>query len=55
VTYTVGADKQRRPTGFQGEDVLTAGTVAAIEGVPRKIYFLADKSRIDAEQERSPW
>lgn len=55
VTYAVGADKQRRPTGFQGEDVLTAGTVAAIEGVPRKIYFLADKSRIDAEQERSPW
>ena len=46
---------QRRPTGFQGEDVLTAGTVAAIEGVPRKVYFLADKSRIDAQQERSPW
>ena len=46
---------QRRPSGFQGEDVLTAGTVAAIEGVPRKVYFLADKSRIDAQQERSPW
>jgi len=45
----------RRPTGFQGEDVLTAATVAAIEGVPRKVYFLADKSRIDAQQERSPW
>lgn len=46
---------QRRITGFQGEDVLTAGTVAAIEGVPRKVYFLADKSRIDAQQENSPW
>lgn len=45
----------RRPASFQGEDLLTAGLRASIEGVPRKIYFLADKSRIDAEGERSPW
>jgi len=46
---------QRRPTGFQGEDVLTARLVEAIEGRPRKMLFLSDKSRIDAEGENSPW
>jgi len=54
VVYTT--DKgQRRPTAFQGEDVLTARLVEAIEGKPRKMLFLADKSRIDSEGENSPW
>ncbi len=46
---------QRRASGFQGEDVLTAGLVQAIEGRPRKMLFLADKSKIDADGENSPW
>ncbi len=52
--YTT-ADGQRRITGFQGEDVLTAHLVESIEGRPRKMLFLADKSRIDAEGDNSPW
>lgn len=46
---------QRRATAFQAEDVLTARLVEAIEGKPRKMLFLADKSRIDSEGENSPW
>ncbi|NJM37189.1 MAG: hypothetical protein HC845_04570 [Akkermansiaceae bacterium] len=42
-------DKQRKITGFQGEDVLTARLVESIEGRARKMYYLADKSRLDAE------
>lgn len=45
---------QRRITGFQGEDVLTARLVESIEGRARKMVFLSDKSRIDAESENSP-
>lgn len=48
-------DTQRRITGFQGEDVLTAKLVESIEGRPTKMIFLADKSRIGAEGEDSPW
>lgn len=54
VTYST-SQSQRRPTGFKGEDLLTAGLVEAIEGHPRKMLFLSDKSRIDAEGENSPW
>jgi hypothetical protein len=45
---------QRRITGFQGEDVLTARLVESIEGRARKMVFLSDKSRLDAEGENSP-
>ncbi|MEO7097894.1 MAG: Gldg family protein [Luteolibacter sp.] len=48
-------DKQRKITGFQGEDILTARLVESIEGRPRKMYFLSDKSRIDADGDNSPW
>ncbi len=48
------ADGQRRPTGFKGEDVMTAALVEAIEGRPRKMLFISDKSRIDIEGENSP-
>ncbi|BCU75420.1 Gldg family protein [Luteolibacter sp. LG18] len=46
---------ERKPVGFQAEDMLTAGLVAALEGTPRKVYFLADKSRMDLESAKSPW
>ena len=42
------ADGKRKLTAFQGEDVLTARLVEAIEGKPRKMALLADKSRIDS-------
>ncbi len=51
--YTA-ADGQRKITGFQGEDVLTARLVEAIEGKARKMVFLADKSQMDATSEDSP-
>ncbi len=44
----------RKPTGFQGEDVLTARLVESIEGRARRMVFLADKSRLDGEGENSP-
>lgn len=45
--------RQRRPSAFQGEDVLTARLVEALEGRPRRMLFLSDKSRIDASSEES--
>jgi hypothetical protein len=47
-------DQQRKITGFQGEDILTARLVESIEGRPRKMILLSDKSRIDAEGDNSP-
>lgn len=55
VLHTTDAQGQRRPSGFQGEDALTASLVQALEGRPRSMLFLADKSRIDAQGEGSPW
>lgn len=43
------ADGKRKIAGFQGEDVLTAALVSAIEGKPRKMALLADKSRMEAQ------
>jgi hypothetical protein len=52
---SVATQKVRKITAFQGEDSLTAHLVESIEGKPRKMVFLADKSRIDSEGENSPW
>lgn len=48
------ADGKRKLTAFQGEDVLTARLVESIEGKPRKMALLADKSRIEDEDGMSP-
>lgn len=53
VAYTT-ENGQRRPTGFQGEDMLTARLMEAIEGRARKMLFIADKSQIDLENDNSP-
>jgi ABC-type uncharacterized transport system involved in gliding motility auxiliary subunit len=53
VIYTT-AETQRRITGFQGEDVMTARLVESIEGRTRKMLYLADKSRLSGEGEDSP-
>jgi hypothetical protein len=47
-------DQKRKITAFQGEDVLTARLVESIEGKPRKMALLADKSRLDSDGETSP-
>jgi len=48
------AEGKRKLTGFQGEDVLTARLVESIEGRPRKMALLADKSRIDTQDGNPP-
>ncbi|GAA5125527.1 Gldg family protein [Luteolibacter yonseiensis] len=52
--YAKDNNGQRRSVGFQGEDVMTARLVESVEGRARKMYFVADKSRIEAEGEKSP-
>jgi hypothetical protein len=47
-------DQRRKIIAFQGEDVLTARLVEAIEGKPRKMALLADKSRLDSDGGASP-
>ncbi len=48
------ADGKRKLTAFQGEGVLTARLVESIEGKPRKMALLADKSRIEADGGLTP-
>lgn len=45
---------QRKVSGFLGEDALTTGLVAAMEGRPRQVYFLADKSGFSGDGADSP-
>ncbi|MFN7460165.1 MAG: Gldg family protein [Akkermansiaceae bacterium] len=55
ITYAVDEKDQRRPDKFRGEDLLTSRLVESIEGKPKTLLFLADKSRVDADGEDSPW
>lgn len=48
------ADGTRKVVGFQGEDVLTTALVAAIEGRPKVMALIADKSRIQTQDGPSP-
>ncbi len=52
--YETDAKEQRKITGFLGEDALTTGLVAAIEGKPRQVYLLTDKSGFNVEGGDSP-
>lgn len=54
VSYETELDGKRKISGFLGEDAITSGLVAAIEGKPRKVYLLADKSGFSSEAEDSP-
>ncbi len=53
VSYTT-ADGVRKISGFRGEDVMTARLVEAIEGRPKRMLFLADKSQLNSTDENSP-
>ncbi|MGJ8694878.1 MAG: hypothetical protein ACSHYF_01050 [Verrucomicrobiaceae bacterium] len=46
--------KQRRIIGYQDEDMLTSYLQSAIEGLPRVMYLLSDKSDIEAGDASSP-
>ncbi len=52
--YESSGEEQRKITGFLGEDALTTGLVAAIEGKPRQVYLLTDKSGFNVEGGESP-
>lgn len=45
----------RRMSSFVGEDALTTSLLSAIEGKPRLVYFLADKSDYQTEVAAGPW
>ncbi|MDB6077834.1 MAG: hypothetical protein JWO82_1581, partial [Akkermansiaceae bacterium] len=45
----------RKPTGYLGEDSITTALLKAIEGNPRKLYYIADKSAVAQGGEGSTW
>ena len=45
----------RRLIGYQDEDQITASLRRALEGDPRRMYFVADKSQIGGSEEDAPW
>jgi len=45
----------RRLIGYRDEDALSAAILAAAEGTPRLIYFLADKSQLQDASDNTPW
>ena len=49
-----GENSQRKITGVLAEDAIITGIVSALEGKPRKIYLLADKSGFSNEGADSP-
>lgn len=55
VVYETDANNQRRVRGFLGEDALRTGLVNAIEGKPRRMWVLADKSDLGTESGTDVW
>jgi len=53
--YTDDQRIGRRPSGYQEEDQLTSAIRRALEGNPRRFYFLSDKSQIGGSGEDAPW
>lgn len=47
--------KQRFIAAWQDEDIISSSILGAIEGVPRKIYFAADKSNLEAKDGNPAW
>lgn len=48
------SEGKRKISAFRGEDVLTARLVEAIEGKPRRMALIVDKSRIGEDDASSP-
>lgn len=55
VAYETDANNQRRVRAFLGEDALRAGLVNAIEGKPRRMWILADKSDLGSDAGKDVW
>lgn len=55
IRFDTTDDNQRKATGFLGEDALTSGLLAALEGRPRRVYFIADKSGLPPGGSGSAW
>lgn len=55
VVWKTDDKKQRRIIGYRDEDSLSTALRSALEGQPRKFYFIADKSKLDVGDMGSPW
>lgn len=55
LVYETDANNQRRVRGFLGEDALRSGLVGAIEGKPRTLWLLADKSDLTGQGKEGYW
>ena len=55
VAYETDANNQRRVRAFLGEDALRAGLVNAIEGSPKRMWVLTDKSQLGSESGQDVW
>ncbi|MCH1510008.1 MAG: GldG family protein [Akkermansiaceae bacterium] len=51
----IDENKQRRIVGYRDEDFLSSALQSALEGRPRVMYLLEDKSDIDVGDANSPW
>ncbi|MBT7958908.1 MAG: hypothetical protein HN759_06190 [Akkermansiaceae bacterium] len=47
-------DKRGQILAWQDEDIITSSIIGAIEGIPRRIYFAADKAILEANKGESP-
>ena len=48
-------NKQRRPVAYQDEDLISSTLQSAIEGTPRIMYLIEDKSDVEVGAANSPW
>ncbi len=55
LVYGAGLRQNRRLIGYQDEDQITSTLRRALEGAPRKFYFLADKSKVSSSDRDTPW
>jgi len=49
------SNKQRHVIGYRDEDFLSSLLLSALEGKPRKMYLLSDKSDLEVGDTNSPW
>ena len=48
-------NKQRRVVGYRDEAFLSSALLSAIEGTPRRMYLISDKSDLEVGDMDSPW
>ncbi len=55
VVKRTDVNKQRRIVGYQDEDLISSMIQSAIEGQPRIMYLVEDKSDVEVGAANSPW